>query len=279
MLTVLGSVATDLDVTRSERQSRLLGVVLALIPLAGAFAALMSLMWRGYLGPIGVRPVDLAIDPSTRVIDALEVILGLLGLLGPLLLVGTWLDLLEEHAAERGPLARLLERRRLARLILSIAVLAAGLVLVIYARFVVIIFVGPLVAILILARALDLEDGIVPALRITGISPSRAFAYGVATIITFLAVLSFEVFVVGPDFGPKGVNGVLAPRVLGFSAQPVRAFDVDGDGVPREVLYLGGNADLYVLVYPCGDDLVEYVSVGSTRLEIIDEVICESADE
>jgi DNA-binding NarL/FixJ family response regulator len=279
VLTVLGSVAKDLDVTRSERQSRLLSIVLAFIPLAGAFAALMSLMWRGYLGPIGVRPVDLAIDPSTRVIDALEVILGLLGLLGPLLFVGTWLDLLEEYAADKARPARALERRRLAGVILSIAVLAVGLLLVIYARFVVIIFAGPLVAIAILARALHLEDGIPPALRITGISSRRAIAGGVVAILVFLAGLSFDVFVVGPDFGPEGVNGVLAPRVLGFTAQPVRAFDVDGDGVPREVLYLGGNADLYVLVYPCADDLVEYVSVGATRLEIIDEVSCESADE
>jgi hypothetical protein len=279
MLTVLGSVADDLDVTESEWRSRLVSIVLGLIPLAGAFAALMSLMWRGYLGPIGVRPVDLAVDPSTRVVDALEVILGLIGVVGPLLLVGTWLNLLEDYAADRKLVARLLERRRLAGVILSIVVLAVGVLLVIYARFVVTIFVGPLVVILILARALDLDDAIVPALRITGITPRRAFAYGVAANIAFLGVLSFEVFIVGPDFGPKGVNGVLAPRVLGFRAQPVLVFDVDGERAPREVLYLGGNADLYVLVDPCNSDLVEYVSVGATRLEVIDEVTCEPADQ
>jgi hypothetical protein len=279
VLTVLGSVADDLDVTASEWRSRLMSIVLGFIPLAGAFAALMSLMWRGYLGPIGVRPVDLAVDPSLRVVDALEVILGLIGVVGPLLLVGTWLNLLEEHAAGRGPLTRVLERRRLAGVILSIVMLAAGLFLVVYARFVVTIFVGPVVVILILARALNLEGGIVPALRISAIRPRQAFAYGVAAIVAFLAVLSFEVFIVGPDFGSNGVNGVLAPRVLGFAAQPVRVFDVDSDGVPREALYLGGNADLYVLVDPCNSDLVEYVSVGATRLEVIDEVTCESADE
>ena len=37
---------------------------------------------------------------------------------------------------------------------------------------------------------------------------------------------------------------------------------------------LGGNADLYVLVYPCDNDAVEYVSVGAHRLEVIDEVTC-----
>ncbi len=54
------------------------------------------------------------------------------------------------------------------------------------------------------------------------------------------------------------------------------AFDVDGAREPREILYLGGNADLYVLVDPCDDDTVEYVSVGSTRLVVIDEVTCAS---
>lgn len=65
--------------------------------------------------------------------------------------------------------------------------------------------------------------------------------------------------------------------MLGFNAQPMRAFDVDAGGEPGEVLYLGGNADLYVLVDPCNDDEVEYVSVGSTRLIVIDEVTCSPA--
>jgi DNA-binding NarL/FixJ family response regulator len=42
-------------------------------------------------------------------------------------------------------------------------------------------------------------------------------------------------------------------------------------------LYLGGNADLYVLVDPCDEDTVEFVSVGSTRLVVIDEVVCAPA--
>ncbi len=41
------------------------------------------------------------------------------------------------------------------------------------------------------------------------------------------------------------------------------------------MLYLGGNADLYVLVHPCDGDTVEFVSVGSTRLVVIDEVACD----
>jgi hypothetical protein len=44
-------------------------------------------------------------------------------------------------------------------------------------------------------------------------------------------------------------------------------------GQERELLYLGGNADLYVLVDHC-DDAVHYVSVGATRLQVIDELTC-----
>ena len=50
--------------------------------------------------------------------------------------------------------------------------------------------------------------------------------------------------------------------------------DVD-DALPvRERLYLGGNADLYVFVDPCNDDRVEMVSVGSSRMVVVDEISC-----
>jgi hypothetical protein len=93
-------------------------------------------------------------------------------------------------------------------------------------------------------------------------------------LLAFLTVLTVEATVVGPDFGPSGAREFIAPTVLGFSAQPMQAYDVNEAGPPREVLYLGGNADLYVLVDPCNDDEVEYVSVGSQRLVVIDEVTC-----
>ena len=62
-------------------------------------------------------------------------------------------------------------------------------------------------------------------------------------------------------------------EVLGFSAQPVLATNIDGARPPVEVLYLGGNADLYVLYDPCAE-FVEFVSVGSTHIQVIDEVSC-----
>ncbi|MCP4087241.1 MAG: hypothetical protein GY745_19675, partial [Actinomycetia bacterium] len=88
---VLGQVAADIGLTAAERRSRLTSVVLGLVPLMGAVATIMSLLWRRYLSHIGVRPVDLAIDPATRVIDAIAAVSILLGVAGPLLLIGSWL--------------------------------------------------------------------------------------------------------------------------------------------------------------------------------------------
>jgi hypothetical protein len=95
----------------------------------------------------------------------------------------------------------------------------------------------------------------------------------IVVILVVMAVLSIEVFIRGPDFGTKGVNGAV-PRVLGLRAQPVYVIDVSGEREPREALYLGGHADLYVLVDPCDEDAVEMVSVGSSRLEVIEVITC-----
>jgi hypothetical protein len=111
-------------------------------------------------------------------------------------------------------------------------------------------------------------------LRIEVRHPVRLLAGGLTALVLVLTILSVEVLVVGPNLEPDGVDGVIAPGLLGFGVQPMQALDVDTDGPPRELLYLGGNADLYVLVDPCREDTVEFVSVGSTRLVVIDEVLC-----
>ena len=46
----------------------------------------------------------------------------------------------------------------------------------------------------------------------------------------------------------------------------------------RQLLYLGGNGQVYVLVDPCNGNDVEYVSVVRHRLEVIDEITCEDGD-
>jgi DNA-binding NarL/FixJ family response regulator len=275
-LAVLSSVAEDLDVTAAERRSRLTGIVIGLIPLAGAIAAIMSLLWRAYLGHIGVRPVDLAIDPTSRVVNVVFFLLLAIGVFGPLLFVGSWLDLLNNLVGDRKGFAWIEKRRKIAHVTLSLGVLALGTLLAVFADLLLVVFIGPMVGISLVARAIDLTDELPAALRITRMRPARVFSGGLLVLALFLTILSTEALLTGPDLRPDGAHGILAPRVLGFSAQPMQAFEVDGSRAPREVLYLGGNADLYVLVDPCDEDTVEFVSVGSTRLVVIDEVACET---
>ncbi len=100
--TVLRDVASDLEVTTSERRSRLVAVALGLVPVAGALASVLSLLWRKYLGHIGVRPVDIGIDPTSRVVDALASISFLIAVFGPFLYIRSWLDAADSAVGERG---------------------------------------------------------------------------------------------------------------------------------------------------------------------------------
>jgi hypothetical protein len=50
-------------------------------------------------------------------------------------------------------------------------------------------------------------------------------------------------------------------------------YDLDGNLEPLGALYIGGNADLYVLYDPCAET-VRLVPVGSSRVEMVDEVTC-----
>ena len=132
---------------------------------------------------------------------------------------------------------------------------------------------GPAVAVAIIAKVLNANSEIPQLIRIEGIRPIVAITGTLVAVLAFVFVLAYEVMIVGPDLRTDGEHGLLTPRVLGINAQPVIAFDVD-TGEATEYLYLGGNADLYVLVDPCDDDNVFYVSVGATRLLVIDEVAC-----
>jgi hypothetical protein len=268
-------VAEDLDITGAERRSRVVSIIVGLIPLTGALAAILALLWRKYLAHIGVRPVDLAIDPATRLADTVAAALLFLGVFGPLLFISHWLDLASEGAADHRTLASVARHRKGSGLILALAWLPVASVLTVIADLVLILIVGPVVAVSILAWAVDASDMLPTMLQIDGLKPRRVLTGTLVALVLILTILSIEVLVVGPDLQPDGAHGVLAPKILGFRAQPMQAFDVDGARESREILYLGGNADLYVLVNPCEDDTVEFVSVGSTRLVVIDEVSCE----
>jgi len=271
---VLCAVADDLDSTSAERRSRMTGILIGLIPVTGVIAALLAFMWRMYLGQIGVRPVDLAIDPASRVVDAVVNISLILGIFGPLLFVGSWLDLLRGSRLDQGPIGRLLDRPRAAHVLASVGVLTVTALMAVGIDLVLVTVVGPTVAIAIIARAAGLSDELPRFLRLEKVRPMKMLVGAGAAFIVFMAVLAGETIFIGPDLDTGGAGGWIAPRILGFKAQPMQAFDVDAGGEPREVLYLGGNADLYVLVDPCEDNTVELVSVGSTRLVVIDEVTC-----
>jgi hypothetical protein len=91
-------------------------------------------------------------------------------------------------------------------------------------------------------------------------------------ILTLLLLLVLEVKQ-GPDLRTDGVHGFLAPTVLGLSARPAIIYDLDEKREPLSALYIGGNADLYVLYDPC-DKVVRLIPVGSSRVRMIDEVQC-----
>jgi hypothetical protein len=220
-----------------------------------------------------VRPIDLGIDPSTRVVDALASLSFLVGVFGPLLYIRSWLDAAEPVVGERG--SRWLDdHRTFANTVLGVILLAVAAVLSVYADLVIILVIGPIVAISLLAAILDLTAELPHVLRIEFVRPRRAAFASIAIVFLFLSSLSVEVLLRGPAFGETGAEGLLVPKFMGFRAQPAIVTDVD-DALPvRQRLYLGGNADLYVLVDPCNDDKIEMVSVGSSRIEIVDKISC-----
>jgi len=271
--TVLRDVASDLAVTTTERRSRLVAVALGLVPVAGILAAVLSLLWRKYLGHLGVRPVDIALDPTTRVVDAVVAISFLLGVFGPLLYIRNWLDEAGSALGEGGS-RWLANHRTLASSGVGLILLAVAFVLSVYADLVLIVVIGPIVAASLLAATLGITAELPRLFRIDFDSPRRAAIAAISISLLFLSALSAEVLIQGPTFGEKGAEGILVPKFLGFSARPAIVTDVDGALPVRQRLYLGGNADLYIFVDPCNGDKIEMVSVGSSRIDIVDEISC-----
>ena len=265
MRPILSAVAESLDMTSTERRSRLKGILLGAIPLAGLMAAFMSYAWRKYLGQIGVRPVDLAVDPTSRFVDAIVALSTVMAVWGPLMLIGTWLVMLRGSPVDRGPMRWMLDHHRTAYLTSSLLWLGIAWIGLIGRDFVLVLIVGPIVAVSVIGQAMELGSELPPFLRIE-IRPIRTLIGALVALLVFLAAVSVETVLIGPDFGPRGANGLIVPRLLGFNAQPMQVFEVDADDEPRELLYLGGNADLHVLVDPCNENQVELVSVGRHRL-------------
>ena len=288
---VLKDTAPELGISSEERRNALVTVVLGLLPLTGFVAALTALLWRKYWGHIGVRVPDLGVDPTTRATDVFVSFLHLLGVFGPLLFVDRWLQLLGEWletkpalsgAIARGrkfslgnvPVGRFIFNRLSAWAALATLVLMIGLLLLRYADLILILLVGPAVGLALLATILGLDDVLPRVLQRGGLS-RPILALLAIFLILFMVVLGAEVWVLGPDLRTDGMHGLIAPQVLGMSARPMVLHDLDGNFEPLGALYLGGNADLYVLYDPCAEQ-VRLVPVGASRVEMVDEITCPS---
>lgn len=232
---VLQAVAGDLDTTVQERRSRLIGIAVGLVPITGTIAALLSLLYRRYLGQIGVRPVDIAIDPASRVVDAISSIFFLFGFFGPLLFVGAGLQIARDSPVDRGPLAWLLRRRRTARIVLSTLLIVAATLLTVGFDLILILLVGPLVALALLATALDLSDELPRGLRLDRIRQRRAVWGDLVALGLFVAALSVESFVIGPKFDTTGVDGYLMPQVTTPARRMGLSASTDRRRAPRSV--------------------------------------------
>jgi DNA-binding NarL/FixJ family response regulator len=287
---VLGDAASELSITAQERRGRLTQVALGLIPLTGLIAAITAYLWREYWGHIGVRVVDIGIDPTTRMIDVMVVLLMVIGIFGPLLFVRPWVEAVRQWIEEDHPsIAEWVtkaRRRRLGRLVFNNWV-ARGLMTLILLFFltwlnsifplIMVVFLGPVVGVLLLANILDLDQELPEALHLPHLGARRVVVFFAVVIILFLMIIGAEVWIRGPVLRPDGLHGFLAPEVLGFRARPVTLYDLDGNLEPLGALYLGGNADLYVLYDPCAET-VRMVPVGSSRVELVDRVICPSPE-
>jgi DNA-binding NarL/FixJ family response regulator len=289
---VLQDGASELAVSSEERRDRLTQVVLGLVPLTGLIAAITAFLWRQYWGGIGVRVADLGVDPATRMIDVVIVFLVVLGTFGPLMFVRSWLEpigtwmeekprLAELAAKARAlqlgklPVGRILFNRWVAWVLVALVVLSILLLLARLIPLIVVLFFGPAVGIALLANLLGLDDELPEALHLPNLEPWRVLGFLGLVLIVFVLALGTEVLVKGPDLRTDGLHGVMAPQVLGFRARPVMLYDLDEKQEPLGALYIGGNGDLYVLYDPC-EETVRFVPVGSSRVELIDQVTCQS---
>ncbi|MFC2055105.1 response regulator transcription factor [Chloroflexota bacterium] len=228
--TVLGEAAAELTVTSQERRGRLMQVALGLIPLTGLIAGITALLWRNYWGQIGVRVVDLGVDPTTRMIDLLGLYLLIVGIFGPILFVKSWVESLGKWVEKNLPTAtawvsnarryrigRLVFNQWIARLIISLLLVTVLIVLTHHFHLIMAIFFGPFVALVLLANLLDMDQELPEALYLPHLGSRRVIVFLGVVIFVFLFVIGTEVWIKGPDLRTDGLHGFLAPESLGFS--------------------------------------------------------------
>jgi len=292
-LDVMRDSAQDMRVSVKDRRDRLVQILLGLVPITGLIAALVLLLWREYWAHIGVRVVDLGVDPTTRMTNVIISLLAFLAVIAPFFFIDDWIQVINSWITKKPALAKRIEQGRGLRLgktpvgnvIFSHGMawfLMAILMIFIFALIlswlpqqILLVFVGAFFAIVLLANVLNLQDHLPVILRLSQQQSGRSLAVVGVLLFLLFNFLGYEVLVTGPDLRVDGLHGRLAPIVLDLGANPVRLFDLDGNIEPIEVLYLGGNADLYVLYDPCTEE-TKMVPVGSSRVVVIDQVACPS---
>lgn len=219
-------------------------------------------------------------------IDLLSLFLLILGIFGPILFVKSWVETIGKwiekklpsaatwvEKAQRHRLGRLVFNQWVARGLMSLLIVTVLVSLTHYFHLIMGMFLGPVVSLILLANLLDLDQELPDALHLPHLGSRRVIVFLGLVIIVFLFVIGTEVWIKGPDLRTDGLHGFLAPEALGFSAKPVTLIDLDGNLEPLGALYLGGNADLYVLYDTC-TETVRLVPVGSSRVELVDRVEC-----
>jgi len=284
---VLRDGAGELAVSAQERRSKLTEILLGIIPMTGLIAAINLFLYRHYWGAIGVRVVDLGIDPTNRMIDVLVVLLIIIGVAGPLLFVRPWVLAMQKWIPSQPRLAKVIHkirRHRLGRLLVNywtawalgiLVILSIMLFLTRVIPLIMVLVVGPFVAIVLLANVLDFDDTLPEFLHLPHLDNWRVLGFLGIILLAFMITLGAEVLIRGPDLRPDGLHGFLAPKVLGFRAIPIMLYDIEEVHEPLGALYLGGNADLYVLYDPCAET-VRLIPVSLSRVELVDKVNCRS---